>query len=85
MKKIQILGTGCPKCRKLTENAGMAANDLGLEFVLEKVTDINEIMKFKIWQTPGLVVDGEVKSAGKVLAIEEIKKILEQAQATAGA
>ena len=83
--KIQILGTGCPKCRKLTENAEMAANDLGLEFVLEKVTDINEIMKFKIWQTPGLVVDGEVKSAGKVLAIEEIKKILEQAQATAGA
>jgi len=85
MKKIQILGTGCPKCKKLTENAEMAANDLGLEFVLEKVTDINEIMKFKIWQTPGLVVDGEVKSAGKVLAIEEIKKILEQAQATAGA
>jgi small redox-active disulfide protein 2 len=79
MKKIQILGTGCPKCKKLTENAEMAANDLGLEFVLEKVTDINEIMKFKIWQTPGLVVDGVVKSAGKVLTMEEIKKILQPA------
>jgi len=80
MMKIQILGTGCPKCKKLTENAEMAANDLGLEFVLEKVTDINEIMKFKIWQTPGLVVDGEVKSAGKVLTMEEIKKILQSAE-----
>jgi small redox-active disulfide protein 2 len=76
MKKIQILGTGCPKCKKLTENAEMAANDLGLDYNLEKVTDINEIMKFKIWQTPGLVVDGEVKSSGKVLSMEEIKKLL---------
>lgn len=80
MLRIQILGTGCPKCRKLTENAEMAANDLGLEYTLEKVTDINEIMKFKIWQTPGLVVNGEVKSSGKVLAMEEIKKILQSAE-----
>ena len=76
MMKIQILGTGCPKCKKLQENAEMAANDLGLDYNLEKVTDINEIMKFKVWQTPGLVVDGEVKSAGKVLSMEEIKKLL---------
>lgn len=84
MMKIQILGTGCPKCKKLTENAEMAAHDLGLDFVLEKVTDINEIMKFKIWQTPGLVVDGEVKSAGKVLPMEEIKKILDQSKTASG-
>jgi small redox-active disulfide protein 2 len=76
MKKIQILGTGCPKCKKLQENAEMAANDLGLDFTLEKVSDIQEIMKFKVWQTPGLVVDGEVKSTGKVLSMEEIKKLL---------
>jgi small redox-active disulfide protein 2 len=76
MKKIQILGTGCPKCKKLQENAEMAANDLGLDFTLEKVSDIQEIMKFKVWQTPGLVVDGDVKSAGKVLSMEEIKKLL---------
>ena len=82
MMKIQILGTGCPKCKKLAENAEMAANDLGLDYVLEKVTDINEIMKFKTWQTPGLAVDGVVKSAGKVLSIEEVKKILEEAVRT---
>ena len=78
MKKIQILGTGCPKCRKLTENAEMAANDLGLDYVLEKVTDINEIMKFGIMMTPALVLDGEVKAVGKVLSVGEIKKLLEQ-------
>jgi small redox-active disulfide protein 2 len=76
MLKIQILGTGCPKCKKLTENAEMAANELGLDYTLEKVTDINEIMKFKIWQTPGLAVDGEVKSVGKVLSPKEIEAIL---------
>jgi small redox-active disulfide protein 2 len=76
MPKIQILGTGCPKCKKLAENAEMAANELGLDYTLEKVTDINEIMKFKIWQTPGLAVDGEVKSVGKVLSPKEIEAIL---------
>jgi small redox-active disulfide protein 2 len=76
MKKIQILGTGCDRCKKLTQNAEMAANDLGLDYSLEKVTEINDIMKFKIWQTPGLVIDGEVKAAGRVLSMEEIKKLL---------
>ena len=76
MVKIQILGTGCPKCKKLTKNAEMAANDLGLDYVLEKVTDINDIAKFNVWQTPGLVVNGDVRSVGKVLSMEAIKKIL---------
>jgi small redox-active disulfide protein 2 len=76
MKKIQILGTGCPKCKKLAENAEAAISELGADFAIEKVTDINEIMKFKIWQTPGLAVDGEVKSVGKVLSPKEIKVIL---------
>jgi len=76
MKKIQILGTGCPKCKKLAENAEAAAKELGIEFEIEKVTDINEIMKFGVMVTPALAVDGEVKAVGKVLSQDEIKKIL---------
>ena len=76
MKKIQILGTGCARCKKLQENAEMAANDLGLDYQLEKVSDIQEIIKFKIMHTPGLVVDGELKSAGQVLSMEQIKQLL---------
>jgi len=76
MKKIQILGTGCPKCKKLAENAEAAAKELGIEFEIEKVTDINEIMKFGVMMTPALAVDGEVKVVGKVLSQDEIKKIL---------
>lgn len=74
--KIQILGTGCPKCKKLEENALAAAQQLGLDAEVQKVTDINDIMKFGVMVTPGLVVDGEVKSAGKVLPVEAIKDLL---------
>jgi small redox-active disulfide protein 2 len=77
MKKIQILGTGCPKCKKLYECAEQAAKELGLEYELEKVTQINDIMKFGVMITPALVVDGKVKSVGKVPSIEEIKKMIE--------
>ena len=76
MKKIQILGTGCPKCKKLAENAEAAAKSLGIEYELVKVTDINEIMKFGVMMTPALAVDGEVKSVGKVLSAEDIKELL---------
>ena len=76
MKKLQILGTGCPKCRKLAENAEAAAKDLDIEFEIEKVTDINEIMNFGVMMTPALVVDGQVKASGKVPAIEDIKEML---------
>ncbi len=76
MKKIQILGTGCPKCKKLTENAESAAKELGVEYEIEKVTDINEIMKFGVMMTPALAVDGQVKSVGKVISRDEIKKML---------
>ena len=76
MKKIQILGTGCPKCKKLAENTEAAAQSLGLEYELEKVTDINEIMKFGVMMTPSLAVDGEVKIVGKVPSTDEIKKVL---------
>ena len=75
--KIQILGTGCPKCQKLTRNAEAAAEAAGIEYTIEKVTDINEIMKFGVMMTPALVVDGDVKSSGKVLPDNAIKEILE--------
>jgi len=76
MKKIQILGTGCPKCRKLTENAEAAAKELGIEYELQKVTEINEIMKFGVMITPALAVDGEVKVVGKVADVSNIKEML---------
>ena len=76
MKKIQILGTGCPKCKQLAENAEAAATELGIEYELEKVTQINEIMKFGVMMTPALVVDGQVKSAGKLVSTEDIKQQL---------
>jgi small redox-active disulfide protein 2 len=76
MKKIQILGMGCPKCKKLTENAETAAKELGIEYSIEKVTDINEIMKFGVMMTPALAVDGDVKAVGKVASPEDIKKML---------
>jgi len=75
MKKIQILGTGCPKCKKLAENAEAAAKELGIEYELEKVTQINDIMKMGVMVTPALAIDGVVKSAGKVVLPEDIKKM----------
>ncbi len=76
MKKLQILGTGCPKCKKLAENSEAAARDLGIEYEIEKITDISEIMKFGVMMTPALAVDGQVKVVGKVPSPDEIKKML---------
>jgi small redox-active disulfide protein 2 len=76
MKKIQILGTGCAKCKKLAELAKEAAGELDIQYDLEKVTDLNDIMNFGVMVTPALVVDGEVKIAGKVPKIDDIKKML---------
>ena len=76
MKQIQILGTGCPKCKMLTANAEAAVKALGVESTVEKVEKIADIMKFGVMMTPALVVDGQVKSAGKVLSTEEIGKLL---------
>lgn len=76
MKKIQILGPGCAKCLKLAQNVETAAKELGIEYELTKVTDIREIMSFKVMMTPALVADGEVKLTGTASSVEEIKKIL---------
>jgi len=76
MRKLQILGTGCPKCTKLAENAEAAAKSLGIEYEFEKVSQINDIMKFGVMMTPALAVDGEVKVVGKVPSPDEIEKML---------
>jgi small redox-active disulfide protein 2 len=76
MKKIQILGSGCPKCKTLTAHAEEAVKALGIEAQIEKIEKIQDIMKFGVMTTPALVVDGVVKSAGKVLSPDDIKKHL---------
>jgi small redox-active disulfide protein 2 len=76
MKKIQILGSGCPKCKALAQNAEAAVKEMGVEYQIEKVTDIKEIMKLGVMTTPAIVIDGQVKTAGKLLNIQEIKEVL---------
>ncbi|HOU21737.1 MAG TPA: thioredoxin family protein [Kiritimatiellia bacterium] len=76
MRKIQILGTGCPKCKLLFANAAAAVKSAGIEAQLEKVDRIVDIMKFGVMSTPALVVDGVVKSTGRVLSPEDIQKLL---------
>jgi small redox-active disulfide protein 2 len=74
--KIEILGTGCPKCKKLIEQVEEAIKELGIFAEIAKVTDINDIMNYGVMMTPALAIDGKVKSAGKVLSKEEIKKLI---------
>ncbi|HSK09397.1 MAG TPA: thioredoxin family protein [Vicinamibacterales bacterium] len=76
MKKLQILGTGCAKCKLLAERTEAAARDLGIDYELVKVTDIGEIMSFGIMMTPGLAVDGVVKVSGRVPAVDSIKTMI---------
>lgn len=76
MKRILVLGPGCPKCEKLKKDVETVANELGLEYELEKVTNISDMMQYGVMTTPALVVDGEVKVAGKAPSLAELKKIL---------
>jgi small redox-active disulfide protein 2 len=80
MKKIQILGTGCTKCEKLAANAKQAADNLGLDYELVKIKDLNEIMAFGVMTTPGLAVDGKVLTTGKLPSPTDIEKLLSQGQ-----
>ena len=73
---IQILGGGCPKCRKLAENARAALDESGLEAEIEKITDSDRIMEMGVMITPALAIDGQVKSTGKVLDKSEIARLL---------
>jgi small redox-active disulfide protein 2 len=76
MKALQVLGTGCAKCKKLAENTEAAAKELGIEYDLVKITELTAIMGFGVMTTPALVIDGQVKVVGKVPEIAELKKLL---------
>jgi small redox-active disulfide protein 2 len=76
LKKIQILGAGCQKCKILYEHTKTATEQLGLECTIEKVTDIDAIVSYGILSTPALVVDGQVKVAGRVPSASQLKEIL---------
>ncbi len=76
MKDIKILGTGCPKCKKLEELAEKAAKELGIDYKIEKVSNLNEIMDFGVMVTPALAVDGKIMITGKIPKIDDIKKVL---------
>jgi len=76
--KVQILGTGCPKCKKLLANTEKAVEESGVENAqIEKVDQLQDIMEFGVMMTPALAIDGEVKASGRVLSVEEIQTILE--------
>jgi small redox-active disulfide protein 2 len=79
MLAIQILGTGCKKCRELAANVEKALQELGIEAQIEKVTEIQDILKFQILMTPGLAINGQVKAAGRLPSVEEIKQMLASA------
>ena len=76
MKKIQVLGPGCPKCTELAKRTEAAAKALGGDYEVEKVSELSQIMSFGVFMTPALVVDGEVKVVGQVPSVDEIKKMI---------
>ena len=76
MKKLLVLGPGCPRCDQLLQFTGQAAEELGIEYHLEKLTDISKFSDFGLMMTPGLVVDGELKVQGKVPSVDDIKAML---------
>ena len=78
---IQVLGTGCAKCKTLHETVKKAVQETGVDALVEKVEDIEKIMAFEILMTPGLVINGEVKTAGRVPSLEELKKLIAEAKA----
>lgn len=74
--KLEILGTGCPKCTTTEKNVREAIAELGISAEVRKVTDLNEIMEYDVMITPALVIDGDVKVRGKVPSVAEIKALL---------
>jgi small redox-active disulfide protein 2 len=74
--KIQVLGTGCAKCKQLTANAEKAVATLGVDATVEKVEDLREIMRLGVMTTPALVIDGKVRSAGKLLTTDAVIELL---------
>ncbi len=77
--EIKVLGMGCARCRDLEQRVRKALSEMGLAEEVEKVDDIQKIMVFKIMATPGLVIDGSVKAAGRIPSVDEIKKWISEA------
>jgi small redox-active disulfide protein 2 len=73
---IQVLGTGCTRCKELFENVEKAVAETGVDALVEKVQDLQQIMTYKLLMMPGLVIDGYVKAAGRVASVEELKKLI---------
>jgi small redox-active disulfide protein 2 len=78
---IQVLGTGCTKCKTLYELVNKAVEETGVEALVEKVEDIQQIMAFEVLMLPGLVINGYVKVAGRVPTLDEIKRLIQETQA----
>jgi small redox-active disulfide protein 2 len=76
MKRIIVLGPGCPRCETLAKLTRQAADQLGIAYELEKLTDIKQFPSYGLMMTPGLVVDGQLKVQGKVPSLDEIKTML---------
>ena len=76
MKTIKVLGPGCPRCERHAETARKAADELGIEYELEKITEITRFVEFGLMMTPGLVVDGDLRVQGNVPSVDEIKTML---------
>lgn len=74
--KIEVLGTGCTKCKRLEERTREAVQELGIDAEVTKVEELDQIIEYGVFKTPGLVIDGEVKATGKVLTVKELKKLL---------
>ena len=78
VKKIQVLGPGCPNCKRLADLTERVAREMGIEFELEKITEITRITQFGVMATPGLVVDGKVLVSGRVPSLDELEKLLRE-------
>jgi len=74
--KIQILGPGCPKCKQLYANTEEAVKAAGVAATIEKVDKVTDIMKFGVMGTPAVVIDGKVRSVGKLLSVDDVRKLL---------
>jgi len=79
--QLLVIGPGCTKCKTLAQSTEQAAKELGLQYELNKVTDLKQIMALGVMMTPALAVNGTIKVVGKVPSIPEIKAILQQAAA----
>lgn len=78
MKRVQVLGPGCPNCEQLMRNAETAVAELGIEALVEKISDIDQILEFDVLMTPALAIDGQVKAVGKTLSVAEIRELLDE-------